>query len=250
MSEWSETSVLVTGGASGIGRAVVARTLGLGARVASIDLGPARELDVPQFRADVTDDAGVRSAVDQAATELGGLDVLVTSAGVGAQGSVEADTMEVWQRVYDVNVLGVVRCVRAALPYLRRSSHPSVVTVCSVAAEVGLPERAAYSATKGAVLALTRSLAVDYLADGIRVNCVNPGTTDTPWVGRLLSAADDPEAERRDLEARQPLGRLISADEVAGAVLYLASPTATATTGTAVAVDGGLLALRPRARRG
>jgi NAD(P)-dependent dehydrogenase (short-subunit alcohol dehydrogenase family) len=150
--------------------------------------------------------------------------------------------------VLDVNLLGIVRTTRAALPALRRSPSAAVVTTGSIAATAGLPQRALYSASKGAVLALTRAMAADHLAEGIRINCVNPGTADTPWIGRLLASSDDPAAERAALEARQPHGRLVSADEVADAVAYLASPRSGSTTGTALAVDGGMqdLRLRPR----
>src|SRR6185437_6285297 len=120
-----------------------------------------------------------------------------------------------WHQVFDVNVVGVVRVTRAALPYLRASGHAAIVNTCSIAATAGLPNRALYSASKGAILSLTLAMATDHLADGIRVNCVNPGTADTPWVQRLLAAAPDPEAERRALEQRQPMGRLVSAEEVA-----------------------------------
>jgi 2-keto-3-deoxy-L-fuconate dehydrogenase len=142
----------------------------------------------------------------------------------------------------------MVRVTRAALPYLRRSSHAAIVNTCSIAATAGLPARALYSATKGAVLSLTLAMAADHIHEGIRVNCVNPGTADTPWVGRLLDAAPDPAAERAALNARQPLGRLVTAAEVAAAIAYLASPLASATTGTALAVDGGMQGLRTRPR--
>jgi NAD(P)-dependent dehydrogenase (short-subunit alcohol dehydrogenase family) len=140
----------------------------------------------------------------------------------------------------------MVRTARAALPHLRESAHAAIVNTCSIAATAGLPQRALYSATKGAVLSLTLAMAADHLREGVRVNCVNPGTADTPWVGRLLDAATDPAAERVALEARQPSGRLVSADEVAGAIVYLASPLSGATTGTALAVDGGMQGLRLR----
>jgi NAD(P)-dependent dehydrogenase (short-subunit alcohol dehydrogenase family) len=151
--------------------------------------------------------------------------------------------------VLDVNVLGMVRATRAAIGYLRGSRSAAIVNTCSIAAIAGLPQRALYSASKGAVLALTMAMAADHVADGIRVNCVNPGTADTPWVGRLLDRADDPVAERARLEARQPMGRLVSADEVAHAIAYLASPLSGSTTGTALAVDGGMAGLRLPARR-
>jgi 2-keto-3-deoxy-L-fuconate dehydrogenase len=151
--------------------------------------------------------------------------------------------------VFDVNVVGMVRVTRAALPYLRRSGHAAIVNTCSVAATAGLPARALYSATKGAVLSLTLAMAADHIGEGIRVNCVNPGTADTPWIGRLLDQADNPAAERAALEARQPMGRLVSAAEVAAAIAYLASPAAAAVTGTSLAVDGGMGGLRIRPKQ-
>ncbi|PBC59740.1 short-chain dehydrogenase [Streptomyces sp. Tue6028] len=238
---------LVTGGASGIGRATADLLAARGARVAVLDLDPSSvEGPLLGHRADVTDDASVRAAVAAAAQALGGLDVLVNNAGIGAQGTVEDNDDAEWHRVLDVNVLGIVRTTRAALPLLRRSAHAAVVNTCSIAATAGLPRRALYSATKGAVLSLTLAMAADHVREGIRVNCVNPGTVDTPWVGRLLDAAADPAAERAALEARQPTGRLVTASEVAGAIAYLASPLSGATTGTALAVDGGMQGLRLR----
>jgi len=239
----------VTGGASGIGAAVATELATQGARVAVLDLQPPDgSQHAVALRTDVTDDASVRAAVKQILAELGRLDVLVNNAGIGAQGTVEDNDDAEWLRVLDVNLLGMVRTSRAALPALRRSPSAAVVNTGSVAATAGLPQRVLYSATKGAVLALTRAMAADHLAEGIRVNCVNPGTADTPWIGRLLARADDPEAEREALEARQPHGRMVSPEEVAVAVAYLASPRSGSTTGTAIAVDGGMqdLRLRPR----
>ncbi|MFC8371136.1 MULTISPECIES: SDR family NAD(P)-dependent oxidoreductase [unclassified Streptomyces] len=247
MSDFEGLTALVTGGASGIGRATAELLAERGARVAVLDLDPST-VDEPLtgHRADVTDDASVRAAVAAAVDGLGGLDVLINNAGVGARGTVETNSDEEWHRVFDVNVLGMVRTARACLPHLRASAHAAIVNTCSIAATAGLPQRALYSATKGAVYSLTLAMAADHVREGIRVNCVNPGTVDTPWIGRLLDAADDPAAERAALEARQPTGRLVSAAEVAGAVAYLASPLSGATTGTALAVDGGMQGLRPR----
>ncbi|WP_405782148.1 SDR family NAD(P)-dependent oxidoreductase [Streptomyces sp. NBC_00859] len=243
---------LVTGGASGIGAAIATELLARGARVAVLD----RETDgAPDgalaLKADVTDDGAVREAVDAAAAEFGALHTVVSNAGIGAVGTVADNSDEEWQRVLDINVLGMVRTARHALPHLRRSAadRPGCVSVthtCSIAATAGLPQRALYSASKGAVLSLTLAMAADHVREGIRVNCVNPGTADTPWVGRLLGQADDPAAERAALNARQPTGRLVTAGEVAAAVLYLASPAAAAVTGTALAVDGGMQGLRLR----
>ncbi|MER6346321.1 SDR family NAD(P)-dependent oxidoreductase [Streptomyces sp. NPDC001595] len=247
MNDFAGLRALVTGGASGIGRATAHLLAERGARVAVLDLDVAAVGEpLLAHRADVTDDASVRRAVTAAADDLGGLDVLVNNAGIGAQGTVEDNDDAEWHRVLDVNVVGMVRTARAALPHLRRSAHAAVVNTCSIAATAGLPQRVLYSATKGAVLSLTLAMAADHVREGIRVNCVNPGTADTPWVGRLLDAADDPVAERAALEARQPAGRLVSAAEVAGAIAYLASPLSGATTGTALAVDGGMQGLRLR----
>jgi NAD(P)-dependent dehydrogenase (short-subunit alcohol dehydrogenase family) len=149
-----------------------------------------------------------------------------------------------WARVLDVNVTGMARVTRAALPHLRRSAHPAVVTMCSAVAFVGVRQRALYSASKGAVLGLTLAMAADFAAEGIRVNAVAPGTADTPWVARLLDAADDPEAAAAALRARQPLGRLVTAEEVALAVASLASPLAGSTTGAVLRVDGGMTSVR------
>ncbi|WP_432119567.1 SDR family NAD(P)-dependent oxidoreductase [Streptomyces sp. bgisy032] len=247
MSDFEGLTALVTGGASGIGRATAELLAGRGARVAVLDLDPS-PVGEPLFahRADITDDTSVRRAVAAAVADLGGLDVLVNNAGVGALGTVEDNSDDEWHRVHDVNVVGMVRTTRACLPHLRASAHAAIVNTCSVAATAGLPQRALYSATKGAVHALTLAMAADHVREGIRVNCVNPGTVDTPWVGRLLDAAADPAAERAALQARQPTGRLVTAAEVAGAIAYLASPLSGATTGTALAVDGGMQGLRPR----
>jgi NAD(P)-dependent dehydrogenase (short-subunit alcohol dehydrogenase family) len=159
-------------------------------------------------------------------------------------GTLSANSDEEWRQVIDVNVFGIVRLSRAAFPFLQKSDAASIVNTCSVVAITGVPNRALYSASKGAVESLTRAMAADYLRDHIRVNAVLPGTTDTPWVGRLLDAADDPRAEQVALVARQPMGRLVSAGEVANAIAYLASPLAASTTGTMLTVDGGLTGIR------
>jgi NAD(P)-dependent dehydrogenase (short-subunit alcohol dehydrogenase family) len=159
---------------------------------------------------------------------------------------VEHDGFEFWHRVYDVNVLGIVRTTRSALPHLRRSRAASIVNIGSIGGSVGLQQRALYCASKGAVHSLTRAMAADHLSDSIRVNCVAPGTADTPWVRRLLSVAEDPAAELAALNARQPHGRLVHPAEVAHAVAYLASPLAGSTTGVTLAVDGGMADLRVR----
>ncbi|MGH3758116.1 SDR family NAD(P)-dependent oxidoreductase [Actinophytocola sp.] len=246
MTDFDGLRAVVTGGASGIGLATASLLAARGARVAVLDLNPEVPAPLRGFRCDVSDDGSVTSAVSAAAAELGGVDVLVNNAGIGAQGDVTANSDDEWHRVLDVNVVGMARMTRAALPHLRASAAAAVVNTCSIAAVQGLPNRVLYSASKGAVYSLTLAMATDHLDDGIRINCVCPGTADTPWVGRLLDAADDPEAERAALAARQPMGRLVTADEVAQAIAYLASPLSSSTTGTALSVDGGMYGLRPR----
>ncbi|MGY0488766.1 SDR family NAD(P)-dependent oxidoreductase [Streptomyces sp. WG-D5] len=247
MQDFAGLKVLVTGGASGIGLAAALLFVARGADVAVLDRDITDvEKPLRGYAADVTDDTTVRAAVATATADLGGLDILVNNAGIGAQGTVADNDDAEWHRVLDVNVIGMVRVARAALPALRNSDNAAIVNTCSVAATAGLPQRALYSASKGAVHSLTLAMAADHLREGIRVNCVNPGTADTPWVGRLLDKAADPAAERAALEARQPTGRLVSAEEVAGAIAHLASPLSGATTGTSLAVDGGMQGLRLR----
>ncbi|NUT51064.1 MAG: SDR family oxidoreductase [Saccharothrix sp.] len=248
--EFDGLVALVTGGASGIGRSAAELLAARGARVAVLDLVAEEDLSGDLFfvRADVADDRSVHEAVAAVVEHFGGLDVVVNNAGVGAQGDVTATTDEEWLAVFDVNVFGMARVARACLPHLRNSRAASIVNTGSIAGTAGLPQRAVYSASKGAVHALTRALAADHLREGVRVNAVAPGTADTPWVRRLLDSASDPAAERAALAARQPHGRLVTADEIAAAIAYLAGPLSGSTTGTVLAVDGGMDALRLRPR--
>ncbi len=246
-AEFAGLVSIVTGGASGIGAAIARRLHDSGAQVAVLDLAPeGADPEHAAFAADVSDRASVDAAVTAVAERFGRIDIVINNAGIGSIGNIAANGDDEWARVLSINVTGIARVTAAALPWLRRSPAAAVVNTSSIAATAGLPERALYTASKGAVLSLTRAMAADHLREGIRVIAVNPGTADTPWIGRLLSQAADPEAERAALNARQPHGRLVSADEVAGAVAYLASPRAGSTTGVALAVDGGMQELRLR----
>lgn len=246
-AEYSGIRALVTGGASGIGAATARELMRRGARVAVLDLNPE---PAPQgaigLQCDVSDAASVDHAVAEAAEQLGGLDVIINNAGIGAQGDVSANDDAEWARVLDVNVTSVARVVRAALPHLRRSENAAIVNTASIASSIGLPQRVLYSATKGAVESMTLAMAADLIPERIRVNAVLPGTANTPWVGRLLDAADDPAAERAALEARQPHGRLVEPEEVAEAHCYLASPRNRSTVGVLLAIDGGVTGVRTR----
>ncbi|MCS5718493.1 SDR family oxidoreductase [Herbiconiux sp. CPCC 205763] len=247
MIEFGGLVAVVTGGASGIGAAIADRLHEGGAQVAVLDLNPdGAHPEHFAVAANVADDASVQAAIAAVAEKFGRIDIVVNNAGVGAVGTVADNDDDEWHRVFDINVVGMARVTRAALPHLRLSPSAAIVNTSSVAATAGLPQRALYTATKGAVLSLTRAMAADHLREGIRVNCVNPGTADTPWVARLLDSADDPAAERAALDARQPHGRLVAASEVADAVAYLASPLSGSTTGTSIAVDGGMQNLRLR----
>lgn len=243
--DFTNITAVITGGNSGIGKATAAAMVGRGACVAVFDLNtdavPTSMLGVT---VDVSSDRSVGSGVHAVIEKLGGIDVVVNCAGLAGHGNVEANSDAEWMRIMDINVLGTVRMARHALKALRRSPAASIVNVGSVAAVVGMPDRAAYTASKGAVLSLTRSMAVDYLTEGIRVNCILPGTTDTPWIDRQISEAEDPAAARARFVARQPHSRLVTSEEVAEAIAYLASPLSGSTTGSSLIVDGGLTSLR------
>ncbi|MGH4033433.1 SDR family NAD(P)-dependent oxidoreductase [Actinomycetota bacterium Odt1-20B] len=252
MRDFDGLAAIVTGGASGIGLATAKLLRDRGARVAALDLKPDGLPDgILGVAADVTDDAQVESAVRTAAERFGRLDVVVNNAGIGAVGNVTANSDDEWRHVLDVNVIGMVRVARHAIPHLRRSPSAAIVNTCSIVAWAGVEQRTLYSASKGAVQALTLAMAADHVREGIRVNCVAPGSADTPWIDRSLSQAPDIEAARAALNAFQPTGRLVSADEVAGAIAYLASPLSSATVGTVLAVDNGMhgLRLRPAAQQ-
>jgi NAD(P)-dependent dehydrogenase (short-subunit alcohol dehydrogenase family) len=247
MSEFENQVAVVTGGASGIGLATAEALAARGARVAVLDRNiDGVALPLTAFEADVTDRGSVERAIERVAETFGGIDILVNNAGISAVGTVEQNDDAEWARVLDVNVVGMARVTAAALPWLRLSDVAAVVNVCSIAALNGLPQRALYSASKGAVLALTFAMATDHVAEGIRVNCVSPGTVATPFVERMLEGFADPAAERAALDARQATGRMVQPSEVANAIAFLASPHSGSVTGTALEVDGGVTHLRVR----
>lgn len=229
---------LVTGAGSGIGAAVARRLAGEGATVVLADIrlapvaGLAAELGAEPLELDVRSEADVAPA-------MAGLDVLVNVAGIGSTTSAPDTPLDVWEDVFAVNARGTFLCCKHAIPDMIARGGGAIVNVASVAGLVGLRRRAAYCASKGAVVSLTRALAVDHVADGVRVNAVCPGTVDSPWVRRLVEEAGESLDE---LRARQPLGRLGTADEIATAVAYLASDDAAFVTGTALVIDGGLTA--------
>jgi NAD(P)-dependent dehydrogenase (short-subunit alcohol dehydrogenase family) len=230
--------VVVTGSVGGIGAALVERFTAAGDVVVGFDVAPGADVAV-----DLTDPAACEVAFGRVLAEHGRIDVLCNNAGVSAVGDVVTATPEDWQRVFAVNVFALASVSRAALPAMRAAGRGAIVNTCSVAAVVGLVERAVYSASKGAVLSLTKAMAADEVTHGIRVNCVCPGTVDGPWVRRLIAAAPDPGAAGSALRARQPLGDLVPTAAVVDAIAYLAADT-TFTTGSEWVLDGGITGVR------
>lgn len=243
--DFAGLTAVVTGAGSGIGLEVARKLSEQGAKVFGFDLRVGEMGNVATFiECDIANPDSVKKAFAEFASQSKTLDILINNAGIGAIGTVEQASEEEWQRVFNVNVFGTGRMSAAAMPYLRESAHAAIVNTCSLVATAGVPNRAVYGASKGAIYSLTLAMAVDGIADKVRVNCVNPGTSDTPWIKNLLSKADDPDKEYVALHARQPIGRLVSPVEVASAIIFLASPAQASTTGTALAIDGGMQGLR------
>ena len=236
-------TAIVTGAGSGIGFEMARLFLAEGAAVVAADLQadtvPDGCLSVP---VDVSAPGGAKKMVDMAVQHTGRLDVLCNNAGISSTTDVLSCTPEEWDQVFAVNVRGVFLGTKYALPHMLDGGVGAIVNTASVAGLIGLKDRAAYCASKGAVIAFTKQVAVQYAGTGVRCNCICPGTVDSPWVQNLLDKADDPAAMRADLVARQPVGRLGTPEEVAKAALYLASDDASFTTGSAWVLDGGLTA--------
>lgn len=244
---------IITGAGSGIGRAMAMIFAGEGARVLAVDIREeaaaetsrliaARDQEAASYQADVRLTADVQGMIAAAMERFGRIDILCNNAGIGSTQSVAETPEDVWENVFAVNVRGCYLGCKYAIPHMLAAGGGIIINTASVAGMVGLKNRAAYSASKGAVISLTRSVAIDYVQDGIRCNCICPGTVDSPWVQRLLDQAPSPDAERAALQARQPMGRLGLPEEVAKAAVYLASDDAAFVTGTSLVIDGGLTA--------
>jgi NAD(P)-dependent dehydrogenase (short-subunit alcohol dehydrogenase family) len=241
---------IVTGAGSGIGRAIALRLASEGARVALADLdtegaeGVAAEIDGDTLvqGTDVTDAADMETLVERTVSEWGGLDVMVNNAGVGAAATVVDTKEEDYDRMMDVCVRGTFYGMKYAIPAIRDSGGGSVVNMSSISALVGLTDRAIYCAAKGAILAMTRGAALDHIGEGVRVNCIAPGTVETPWIDRITSGYDDPQEARKNMQARQPHGRFVQPEEIAAMAAYLASDESGSVIGACMVVDGGVTA--------
>lgn len=242
---------LITGAGSGIGRAMALLFAEEGAQIFVCDANGSAAGETVRMvaesggtaeslQADVSDSAAVRGMVDACLRRFGQIDVLCNNAGVGSTETVVDTSEERWELVFAVNARGTFLGCKYVIPHMIESGGGSIINTASVAGMVGLKNRAAYCASKGAVISLTRAVAVDHVGQNIRCNCICPGTVDSPWVQRLLDGAPDPETERRQLTARQPMGRLGTPEEIAKAALYLASDDASFITGSALVIDGGL----------
>ena len=244
---------VVTGAGSGIGAATARLLDQAGATVvaADVDLGAAQATASPAERihatgVDVRDEQSVSAMIADAHALRGRLDILVNVAGVGSTTSapdtplaVWDNAVEDWDNVFAVNARGTFLCCKHALAHMVEQGDGVIVNIASVAGLVGLRNRAAYCASKGAVIAFTRAIAIDHVKDGVRVNCICPGTIETPWVRRLV---EDVGESLDELKARQPMGRLGTPDEVAQAVRYLVSDAGRFVTGSSLVIDGGLTA--------
>jgi meso-butanediol dehydrogenase / (S,S)-butanediol dehydrogenase / diacetyl reductase len=244
---------LITGGGSGIGRATALRFAEEGARIAVADKGGASAEKVAAecaakgaqaigIEADVAITADVRRMIDVTLEKFARLDVLVNNAGYGIAGSVLETAEDAWDALMAVNVRGVFLCSKYAIPIMKRNGGGTIVNTASVVAAVGIANRAAYCASKGAVAALTRAIAIDHVGDGIRCNAIAPGTIDTPYFDEILKKSADPEATRKALAARQLFGRLGTPEEIAAGILFLASDESRFATGTILTLDGGMTA--------
>ena len=244
---------VVTGAASGIGRSIAEHFAQAGSSVALLDSNEgdgrkvcqeiqAKKQSCEFFSTDVSNDAQVAMTIEKIAAHFGGITHVVNNAGIVLIKSVEECSVAEWDRVFDVNVKAIFLMVKHCLPWLRRSPGASIVNISSVSGLVAQKGTPAYVASKGAVLMLSKALALDLAVDNIRVNCVCPGITDTPMFRAHVDSTSDPQSTLQQRTRRVPLARMLSPGEIADAVLYLASERASGITGTELVIDGGYLA--------
>jgi NAD(P)-dependent dehydrogenase (short-subunit alcohol dehydrogenase family) len=250
MERLKNKQAVVTGGADGIGKAIVERFISEGAKIVIADLNEDAAKALAEnfpgnafyFKANVASSADMSALISFAEEKMGSLDIFVNNAGIGAAGTVDKVEEGEWDRLMNVNLKGTFLGMKYAIPLLRKNGGGVIINISSIAAIVGLPERSAYSATKGGILAMTRSAAIDHVSENIRINCIAPGTTNTPWINRITSSRPDPEAAKKSMLARQPHGRLVKPEEIAAMAAYLASDESASVVGACMIVDGGMTA--------
>ncbi len=242
---------IITGAAAGIGEASARLFAQEGARLVLMDLdgeglaGLVRDLErastvVLDIAGDVSDSAVCREVIERTVSQFGRIDVLFNNAGIVLNGTLVECTEEEWQRTIDINLKSMYLMSRAAVPAMQRHGSGCIVNMSSIAGTDGVANRGAYSVSKAGVIGLTKSLAIDFIKDGIRVNCICPATVDTPSLRRRIAASADPEAALRAFVARQPMGRMARPEEIASLALYLASDDSRFMTGQAIVMDGGM----------
>ena len=245
-------TVIVTGARSGIGFAATQRFAADGATVIMADVRDASEEaaglagaghDVRFVATDVSREADVQALVDGVVSSNGGVDVLVNNAGIVLARTVPDTTLDEWDRLLDVNLKGVFLCSRAVIPVMRQRRRGVIVNVASEQGLVGAATNAAYTATKGGIIQLTKSMAIDHGQQGIRINCVAPGPVKTPMFDAFVASVEDPEAELRGFLDGTILKRLGRPEEIANVIAFLASDESSYMTGSVVVVDGGLTAM-------
>ena len=235
---------IVTGGSSGIGEATVKLLKEHNVKVFVFDKTmPQKNIQgVEYIICDITNKNEVNENIQNVCRD--GLDILINNAGIGTDGNVLESSDAEWHKVLDVNVVGTARMSAAVIPFLKNSSNAAIVNVSSTVSIRGFTNVAVYSASKGAINSLTLAMAADHIKDNIRVNAVVPATVDSPWVERFLNNSKDPENDKKILIDMQPMKRLVSLNEVANAICYLALPLSKSTTATILNVDGGVTGLR------
>ena len=245
---------IITGGGSGIGHAACLMFAKEGAKLVIADKRKDHAASVAAeceklgakaipFEVDVTKTAEVKAMIDETVKTYGRLDVLLNNAGYGIAGSVTETDEDDWEALMSVNVRGVFLCTKYAIPAMTKNGGGSIVNTASVVAAVGIHNRAAYCASKGAVAALTRAVAIDHVHEGIRCNAISPGTINTPYFEEILAKSPDAAAIRKGLEDRQLMRRMGKPDEIAAGMLFLASDESSFATGAILTIDGGMTAI-------